>query len=266
MATCSHCGGDLPAQAVFCPSCGRRTDLAPDSSEAPVDVQHAEPRYFGLGPPILVFSLGAGLLVLGVILLVMGSVAAGVIAIVLAVCLLPTFLAGARRWPETPIARAGISTADRVRDEADVAVTSISTWSRASRDVVRLRKEQFQLRRERDAKIRELGRSVFEEDGRADELKAEAKELDDRVSANERELERTIAGARRSVRKDRAAIVPTEVIKPDEDNAPLGGEAAPPAEDSDALEEDAAEAGSGEGRGPDPADDVADSGDVEQRS
>jgi hypothetical protein len=211
VATCSHCGGDLPAKAVFCPSCGRRTDLA-DSSDGPVDVQYAEPHYFGLGQPIFVFALGTGLLLLGVILLVAGSVAAGVIAIVLAACLLPTFLAGARRWPETPIARAGISTADRVRDEADVAVTSISTWSRAGRDVVRLRKDQFQLRRDRDAKIRELGRSVFEEDGRADELKAAAKELDDRIAANERELERTIAGARRRVRKDRAAVVATEVI------------------------------------------------------
>ena len=255
MATCSHCGGDLPAQAAFCPACGRRADLpaglAPDPSDGPVDVQHAEPHYFGLGPPIFVFSLAVGLLVLGVILIVAGSLAAGVIAVVLAVCLLPTFLAGARRWPETPIARAGISTADRVRDEADVAVTSISTWSRAGRDVVRLRKDQFQLRRDRDAKIRELGRSVFEEDGRADELKTAAKELDDRIAANERELERTIAGARRRVRKDRAAVVATEVIKPD---------------GSGAVEEDAAEPGSGERRGSDPADDVADAADVEQRS
>jgi len=162
-----------------------------------------------------VFSLGVGLLVLGVILLAAGSVALGVIAIVFAVCLLPTFLAGARRWPDTPIARAGISTADRVRDEADVAVASISTWSQAGRDAVRLRKEQFQLRRERDAKIRELGQSVFDEDGRADELKAAAQELDDRIAANERELQRTIAGARRLVRKGRAAVVSTEVIRPE---------------------------------------------------
>jgi len=213
---CAHCGGDLPASAVFCPSCGQRTEAPPTHArDVPIDVQHAEPRYFGLGSPIFVFSLGVGLLVLGVILLAAGSVALGVIAIVFAVCLLPTFLAGARRWPDTPIARAGISTADRVRDEADVAVASISTWSQAGRDAVRLRKEQFQLRRERDAKIRELGQSVFDEDGRADELKAAAQELDDRIAANERELQRTIAGARRLVRKGRAAVVSTEVIRPE---------------------------------------------------
>ena len=252
MDTCSHCGADLPADAVFCPSCGRRTDAPPlELRDVPVDVQHAEPRYFGLGPPIFVFSLGVLLLVLGVILIVVGSIAFGLIALVLAACMLPTFLAGARRWPDTPIARAGISTADRVRDEADVAVTSISTWSRAGRDVVRLRKQQFRLRRDRDAKIRDLGHSVFDEDGRADELKTAAKELDEQIAANERELQRTIAGARRRVRKDRAAVVATEVIRPDE---------------SDALEVDAAEAASGEGGGADPTDDVADAVDVQQRS
>ena len=216
MDTCAHCGTELPPDAVFCPSCGRRTDAPPtEVRDVPIDIRHAEPRYFGLGPPILVFSLGVGLLVLGVFLLLSGSVAPGVIAIVLAVCLLPTFLAGARRWPDTPIARAGISTADRVRDEADVAVTSISTWSQAGRDTVRLRKEQFRLRRERDAKIRELGQSVFSEDGRADELKAAAQELDGRIAANERELQRTIARARRRVRKGRAAVVATAVIRPE---------------------------------------------------
>ncbi|MDQ3065872.1 MAG: hypothetical protein M3R12_01800 [Actinomycetota bacterium] len=250
MAACSHCGGELPANAVFCPACGRRTDAPSDERDVPIDVQHAAPRYFGLGPPIFVFVIAVTLFVLGVVLLFAGFFPLGVIAVVLAFCLLPTFLAGARRWPDTPIARAGISTADRVRDEADVAVTSISTWSRAGRDSVRLRKETFQLRRERDTKIRELGQSVFDEDGRADELKAAAKELDDRIAASERELQRTIAGARRRVRKGRAAVVATEVIKPN---------------GSDALEESAAEATAGEGRGADPADDEADAVNADNR-
>ena len=247
MDSCSHCGGELPASAVFCPSCGRRTDAPRDE---PIDVQHAEPHYFGLGQPIFVFSLAVGLLVLGVVLLVLGSVIAGVLAIAFAISLLPAFLAGARRWPDNKVARMGISTADRVRDEADVAVASISTWSRAGRDVVRLRKETFRLRRERDANIRELGVSFYREDGRSEELKSAAKTLDERIASNELELKQTIAGARRRVRKGRAAVVATEVIKPE----------------SDGVEVDAAEPVAGEGRGADPADDVGDAVDVEQRS
>ena len=254
MATCSHCGGGLPADAIFCPSCGRRTDAPPiEPRDVPIDVQHAKPRYFGLGPPIFVLSLAVILLVVGVVLLAMGSVVGGLIAIGLAICLLPTFLAGARRWPDTRIARAGISTADRLRDETNAAATSIATWSRAGRAVVRLRKERLRRRRERDAKIGELGRSVFDEDGRADALKAEAKELDERITAIERELQQTIAGARRRVHKDRAAVVATEVIRPEE-------------EDSDGFDEDATQATSREGRSADAVDDVADAVDVEQRS
>lgn len=229
METCSHCGGPLPVDATFCPSCGRRTDAPPTSTrDVPIDIQHAEPRYFGLGTPVFVFCAAVVLIVLGIVLVVTGPLVAGVIALVLGVCLLPAFLAGARRWPESPLARIGVSAADRVRDEAGVAVESISTWSRAGRDVARLRKEQFQLRRERDAKIRQLGPSFYADDGRADELKAAAKELEERIAANERELQRTIAGARRHTRKERATVVATEVRKP-EPVAELTTE--PPAED-----------------------------------
>ena len=254
MDACSHCGGALPASAVFCPSCGRRTDAPPiEPRDVPVDVQHAKPRYFGLGPPVFLFSLAVGLVVLGAILLATGAVVFGLVAIAFAVLLLPAFLAGARRWPDGRIASAGLSTADRVRDETNAAVASVATWSRAGRTVVRLRKDQVRRRRERDRRIRELGRSVFDEDGRADALKAEAKELDERIAANERELRRTIAGARRSVRQDRAAVVATEVIRPAED-------------ESDGFDEDATQPTSRERRSADTTDDVADALDVEHRS
>ncbi len=216
MDSCSHCGGTLPADATFCPSCGRRTDAPPVTErEIPIEVQHAEPRYFGLGTPVFILGAAGVLLVLGIVLIVTGPLLAGLVALAVAVCLLPAFLAGARRWPETRVAQMGVSTADRVRDEAGVAGESISAWSRAGRNVVRLRREQFRLRRERDAKVRELGTSFYSDDGRADGLKAAAKALDGRMAANERELQRTVAGARRQSRKGRATVVPTEVINPE---------------------------------------------------
>lgn len=251
MNTCSHCGGTLPADASFCPSCGRRADAPPDGRDVPIDVVYAKPRYFGIGPPVLILSVAAGLLVLGVVLLVLDLVVLGVIAIVLALFLLPAFLAGARRWPDGRVARLGLSTAGRARDEAGVAVESLSTWSRAGRDVVRLRKEQFGLRRRRDSLIRELGVSAFHEDGRADAIKASAKELDATIQQNDRELERTLAHARRRVRKGRAAVASTEVIRPEPE--------------SDAFEESAADEPIGKGRAAEPAHDEADSVEVDQR-
>jgi hypothetical protein len=186
------------------------------SRDVPIDVQHAEPRYFGLGTPVFILGAAAVLFVLGIVLVVTGAWIVGVVLLAVAACLLPAFLAGARRWPESRVARMGVSTADRVRDEASVAADSISAWSRAGRDVARLRKEQFRLRRERDGIVRRLGPSFYSDDGRADELKAEAKTLDERMATNERELQRTLAGARRQTRKGRATVVPTEVIKPDQ--------------------------------------------------
>ena len=208
----------------------------------PVDVQHAEPHSFGLGRPVFVFCAAVGLLLLGIILAATGFVVPGAIAIVVGLCLVPAFLAGARRWPDSPIARMGVSAADRVRDEAGVARESISTWSRAGRHIARLRKQQFQLRRERDTKIRQLGPAFYADESRAGELKAEAKELDGRIAANERELQRTIAGARRHTRKERAAVVATEVRTLNEAAEPkpvVQAVADTPAEDEPLTRDDA---------------------------
>jgi hypothetical protein len=212
---CSHCGGTLPAEATFCPSCGRRTDAPLIERDVPIEVQHAEPRYFGIGTPGFVLAAGAVLLLLGIVLAATGFVIVGIVAIAVAVCLVPVFVAGARRWPETSIAQIGVSAADRVRGEAGVAVESVSAWTRAGRDVARLRKEQFQLRRRRDGIVRELGVSFYSDDGRADELKAAAKALDEQMASNELELQRAVASARRQTRTGRATVVATEVIKPE---------------------------------------------------
>ena len=220
MATCTHCGGDLPADASFCPSCGRRTNGAPVVRNVPIDVQHAEPRWFGLGPPVFVFGVAVALVALGIVLVATGALFLGLIALVLAIVLVPSFLAGARRWPETRLARAGVSTADRARDEASAAAGAVTTWSRAGRDAVRIRREQFRLRREREARIRELGASVYADDGRAEELKAAARALDEGIDRNERELARTIAGARRTVRRERAAVVTTQIVEPEDPTKP----------------------------------------------
>ena len=104
----------------------------------PIEVQHAEPRYFGIGTPGFVLAAAAALLVLGIALAVTGYVIVGIVAIAVAVCLVPVFVAGARRWPDTSIAQIGVSTADRVRGEAGVAVESVSAWTRAGRDVARI--------------------------------------------------------------------------------------------------------------------------------
>jgi hypothetical protein len=228
LESCPTCSTLLPPDARFCPGCGRRTELdadapAPDDlpveereSEVPVTVREVEPQYFGLGAPAFVFGVAVVLLVLAVVLLALGNWVAGLLLLAAAFLLLPAFLAGVRRWPESTIAQLSMRTADRARDEASVAAETISTWSRAGREIVRRRREQFQLRRELDEKLRALGRSMLDADRSTPALTAAARELDERLRTSERELAETVAAARKRVRSERAAIASTKVLKPDE--------------------------------------------------
>jgi hypothetical protein len=193
--------------------------LEEPEAEVPVTVREAEPEYFGLGAPALVFGVAVVLLVLAVFLLAVGNWVAGLLLLAAAFLLLPAFLAGVRRWPESRIAQLSVRTADRARDEASVAAEAISTWSRAGREVVRRRREQFQLRRELDDKLRELGRSVLDADGATPALTAEARALDDRLRESEQELAETLESARRRVRSERASIASTKVLQADDETS-----------------------------------------------
>ena len=44
---------------------------AAEPHEEPIDVQHADPRYFGLGSPVFVFGVLLVLLVGGIVLIVL---------------------------------------------------------------------------------------------------------------------------------------------------------------------------------------------------
>jgi hypothetical protein len=233
--TCSHCGAELPAEAMFCPSCGRRTDAPPPDPAELLPRVRTEPQprlpglpllraVNGLGRPLIVLGAMLALVIAGIVVLITASFGVGVILIVLGLCLLPAFAGGLEQWPDTRVARASLTTASRVRNDADVAVQSISTWSRTGRDVVRLRRQQFQLRRDRDAKIRELGISAYREDGRTDELREAAQELDRQIDAHEQSIERSLSRARARVRRERATVAKTEVIAPE---APTEEDAAP---------------------------------------
>ena len=231
---CPTCGSPVAPGARFCAECGYRLD-APVAEEPPPDVEldepggevpvseHvAEPQYFGLGPPLFVFSVAVVLFVVAVVVLALGSWAIGLVLLVVSFLLLPAFLAGARRWPSSGLARVSLSTAERARGEASVAADAISTWSRAGREVVRLRREQFRLRRELDDALHALGLAVLEEDERVPELTTQARALAERIRTNEAALERTVGYARERVRDERAAVVATEVRRPEDEDDESG--------------------------------------------
>lgn len=205
LAACPACSAALPAGARFCPTCGRSLE---DGAAAP--------RYFGTAGPFLVLGLALALLVLALVLLAAGRWVPALLFVAAVVLLVPVFLSAARRSPENKVTRFAVESADRARAEAGVLAEAVTTWSHAGRDVVRLRHEQFRLRRELDEKLRELGRSVLDAEGGSPELVTDVRALEERLEANEAELGRTLDGARARLRTERAAIAQTEVLPADQ--------------------------------------------------
>src|SRR5213082_3236427 len=78
----------------------RRVPLPPEETgPVPVSLVHAEPRWFGVPPPLLLFGLAASLFVLALVLLAVGSWPSGLILLGLSTLLTAAFLETARRRP-----------------------------------------------------------------------------------------------------------------------------------------------------------------------
>src|SRR5262245_34676545 len=136
---CLACGAPSAWDARFCQQCGR-----------PLDGTAAAPRYYGSLSPGPTFILGCLLLVAALVALLAWSwIAAVVLAAVAAVVLALSYEA-ARRNPESRASRRVVASGRLARGWVRLALASVAAWTRAARDVVRLRRESFSLRRERE--------------------------------------------------------------------------------------------------------------------
>ena len=93
---CPSCGASAPAEARFCSSCGTRLDggdtqavpLPPsEPGPVPVNVVHAEPRLFGVVPPLFAFGLACVLITLAIVAFAVGSWVLGLALVIVAVVL-----------------------------------------------------------------------------------------------------------------------------------------------------------------------------------
>ena len=270
--SCSHCGGTLPADATFCPSCGRRTDAPParrarsrSTFSTPSRATSVSARRFSSSGRRPCCSCSGS------------SCATG-----------PLVGASSRSWSPSAssrlprrraalaghaIAQLGVSTADRVRDEAEASRSSRSRpghgQAGTSRASARAVPAPAPARRQgpRARRLLLLGRRPRRRAEGGGEGARRADGLRTSASCSGRR------GRARQTRKGRATVVATEVIKPGaavEDAAaedePLprdeaeGGRAEAEAgreEASGPLEVGAAAPGAGQRRGAVPANDVA---------
>jgi hypothetical protein len=102
---------------------------------------------------------------------------------------------------------------DRFRDWRGFATASTLTWSRASCELLAVRRELAALRGELLRTQLELGGAAYREDGaEMERLRARMRALEERGRELERGTHRTVETAQQQIGEERLAIQPTEVV------------------------------------------------------
>ena len=195
----------------------RRARLEGDTGDPPIALA-AEPRIFGVVPPTVALVLGAAAMVAGAAAgLVLGAWPIGGGLLMTGALLLALAIDAVRRWPASALAQGAVSAVDGAGARVGLARVFAGAWSEATREVVRLRRELHDLRRERESAQFELGGAAYHDE--ADEmrsLRGRIEELDGRIEAAEREMDGAVALARRRIKRERVAIKPTRAIAVEE--------------------------------------------------
>jgi hypothetical protein len=223
LTACPVCGAEAHESARFCAQCGARLEQAdaeavddatrPSTVSAPAAFARANRHVFGLAPPELVLTGALVALLLGVYLLAVEHWIAGALLVALAAVLGRFFLWTTRRLPEQRVARLAAAVGTAASGRAEFARVSVSSWTSAGWQVLRLRQLQRRLEREQSELIRALGEAVFHDDTeRAEQLKAEARACGEQIEQHAEELRLALEAARERVNRERAAIQPTEAL------------------------------------------------------
>lgn len=196
----------------------------------PVVREHVERRWFGVPARFVLLCLGCAAVGAAIGLFATGSLAWGVVAILIAfVCfaaLNEAVRQGGSLLPEQSSRLAADGRAQAVT-AAEIlrarAGTSLARWRISSRI--------HQLDLERPTALQELGDAVRRGDEDA-ERKAQRRldELDEQQEQLQAELERELTGAEERIRKARLPVQDTMMVAPNEPSAPYPppGEADPP--------------------------------------
>jgi len=221
---CPGCGGAAPAGSRFCPHCGTRLDGTSDTAviqpppdeTGPVPVRRAavEPHLFGVTPPMALFALGLAAVAVAILLLAVGTPAAGLILLAVGLLLLVAFVRVARRKPDSELARRSTAAVDGARDRVSVVLGTAATRSRARRRVASLRAQLLRLGERRRALLLDLGRAVYEgDDAATHSLRTELAELDRAAADKEAEVSAIVEQARREIARTRLEVQPTEMVE-----------------------------------------------------
>jgi hypothetical protein len=178
-----------------------------------VELTSAEPRIFGLVPPALALVLGLAALIAGIVAMASGGLPAGIVLLICGAILLALAVDAARRWPTSAVPRLSLRVAEAIGSRIGFVRASAGTWSGASREVVRMRRELRALRSDREAELSALGEAAYTEDGeRMAALRRQLNEIDQGIDQRETRIAEVMGAARQRVKRERAAVPTTRTF------------------------------------------------------
>jgi hypothetical protein len=232
-ASCASCGGALPENARFCPSCGAATGAGEtvreelpldETGEVPVSYQLAEPKYFGVTPPTLLLGLTAALFVIAIVLFAAGHWPYGLILLGVSALLLAAFLEVVRRRPANGIGRPSVA----ARERAQSSLETYRARAFAAGEVRRMRRALMHLEADRRALLHDLGAAAHFGDADGESaIRARLAELDAHEAQLNGQLDAALAHAGERIRKAQLPVQETMMVMPQEPTPPPD-EATPP--------------------------------------
>ena len=194
----------------------RAVELPHEAGPVPVTIVHAEPRWFGVPPPLVLLGLTAVCPLVAIVLFAIGSWPFGIVLLGLAALFAAAFLEIAKRRPDSRPARETHAAVARALSWASGRLEVARARSSALAEEQRVRSARAVIESDRRQALLQLGEAVQSEDAAAE---ATARE---RLSQLER-AERSLAGrvearkaeAEARIRRVRTASEHTLVVPPD---------------------------------------------------
>jgi hypothetical protein len=207
-----------------------RVPLPPDETgPVPISRGHAEPRWFGVPPPLVLLALTAGSFVASLVLLAGGSWSIGAILLGLSALFLSAFLEVARRRPDSSLTRMSAGAADGARSRAKTSFELLRARSRAVAATQHERAEQAVVESERRAVRLRLAEALQSDDeAEADALRDRLVQLDGAEERLRIVLQERLARTDERIRGVRLAAARTMVVPPGPEPYPPPDEGTPP--------------------------------------
>lgn len=173
--------------------------------------------------PGAAFVVACALLIGALAGLVTGRPVLAILLLAVSVALFVLAYGAAERDPTSRVTRGAVAVKDGIKSWTILTTGWVTAWSRAGRELIRLRGQLRVLRREREQAKHSLGEAAFKEDeSEIASLRIRLREIEQAVSDRERTREQALARARNRVDEERVSIRRTQVVHPDESEPTRG--------------------------------------------